>query len=547
MPQLIIEQPGVPPRTVAMSENEVRLGRAEDNTVPLVADEVSRHHARIVRRDSGFVILDLNSLNGTYVNRQRIVERVLSHLDEIWLGSKCRMVYRDDTDFTKLGGPPPGDSSLREDISRIREEMSRVDSNLTLIGKRGRTPVEQATLLLPEATAEDVVKMGLAYRRLSALYQASKEIASEFDLQKRLASVLDTAISVVDADRGFVLLRDEASGALMVSVAREMGKDLDASSPSMGIAGQAAFDGQPILMNVGQGTANGDLATRASVIQQRISSAMCVPLRVEDRVLGAVYLDSRRAGHEFTHEDLELFESLAAQSAMAIENVQLYARMVEAEKKRANLGRFLSPAIVDEIMKQDKVLELGGQKRVVTTMFCDIRGFTPIAERLSPAELVALLNEYFTAMTAIIFEHQGTLDKYIGDEIMAVFGAPLSGVDDPARAVRAALKMQKVNAQLNAQRAASGAPLFEIGIGICTGEVIAGYVGSPDRLEFTVVGDRVNTARRLCSLAEPGQVVVAYPTYEHIRDIVNARPIGTVMLKGKESPEHAYEVLSMKD
>ncbi len=547
MPQLIIEQPGVPPRTVAMSENEVRLGRAEDNTVPLVADEVSRHHARIVRRDSGFVILDLNSLNGTYVNRQRIVERVLSHLDEIWLGSKCRMVYRDDTDFTKLGGPLPGDSSLREDISRIREEMSRVDSNLTLIGKRGRTPVEQATLLLPEATAEDVVKMGLAYRRLSALYQASKEIASEFDLQKRLASVLDTAISVVDADRGFVLLRDEASGALMVSVAREMGKDLDASSPSMGIAGQAAFDGQPILMNVGQGTANGDLATRASVIQQRISSAMCVPLRVEDRVLGAVYLDSRRAGHEFTHEDLELFESLAAQSAMAIENVQLYARMVEAEKKRANLGRFLSPAIVDEIMKQDKVLELGGQKRVVTTMFCDIRGFTPIAERLSPADLVALLNEYFTAMTAIIFEHQGTLDKYIGDEIMAVFGAPLSGVDDPARAVRAALKMQKVNAQLNAQRAASGAPLFEIGIGICTGEVIAGYVGSPDRLEFTVVGDRVNTARRLCSLAEPGQVVVAYPTYEHIRDIVNARPIGTVMLKGKESPEHAYEVLSMKD
>jgi len=202
---------------------------------------------------------------------------------------------------------------------------------------------------------------------------------------------------------------------------------------------------------------------------------------------------------------------------------------------------------VDEIMKQDKVLELGGQKRVVTTMFCDIRGFTPIAERLSPAELVALLNEYFTAMTAIIFEHQGTLDKYIGDEIMAVFGAPLSGVDDPARAVRAALKMQKVNAQLNAQRAASGAPLFEIGIGICTGEAIAGYVGSPDRLEFTVVGDRVNTARRLCSLAEPGQVVVAYPTYEHIRDIVNARPIGTVMLKGKESPEHAYEVLSMKD
>jgi adenylate cyclase len=108
---------------------------------------------------------------------------------------------------------------------------------------------------------------------------------------------------------------------------------------------------------------------------------MCVPLRIEDRVLGSVYLDTRKIGHRFTEEDLELFATLAAQSALAIDNARLYERMVEAEKKRANLGRFLSPAIVDMVMREDTRLELGGAKRTVTTMFCDIRGFTPMAER----------------------------------------------------------------------------------------------------------------------------------------------------------------------
>jgi adenylate cyclase len=287
-------------------------------------------------------------------------------------------------------------------------------------------------------------------------------------------------------------------------------------------------------------------AGRESIIRQRIASAMCVPLRIEDRLLGSIYLDTRRVGHKVTEEDLELFASLAAQSAMAIDNSRLYEQMVEAEKKRANLGRFLSPAIVDMVMREDTRLELGGAKRFVTTMFCDIRGFTPIAERTTPDQLVSLLNEHFTAMTEIVFGFHGTLDKYIGDEIMAVFGAPLSSDDDAIRAISAALAMQEANIALNAVRAAEQRPQFEMGIGIDTGEVIAGYIGSPDRMEFTVVGDRVNTARRLCSLAGPGQVVVGEATYRLVQPQVEARSIGTVMLKGKELPVHAFEVLRVK-
>jgi adenylate cyclase len=544
MPQLIIEQPSVPPMTIPIAGEEMHFGRAEDNDVILVADEVSRHHAVVCRRGSKTILIDKNSLNGTYVNRQRVVERVLSHLDEIWFGGKCRMVYRDDTYF---GRDSPreekSESKLMRDVDKIRAEMDRVGNSLTMIARSSRTPLPGARPT-PQTTPEDVLNISRAYRRLSALYRASEFISSEFDLQKRLSNVLDKVIEVMEADRGFVLLKDESSNNLHVSVAREMGQDLAASSPSMGIAGQAAIDGEPVLM--ANAATDQDYGLRESVVRQQITSAMAVPLRIEDRTLGSIYIDTRRRDVEFNNEDLELFVALAAQSAMAIDNVRLHAKMIDTEKKRANLSRFLSPTIVDEIMKTDSTLELGGQKHVVTTLFCDIRGFTQIAERVPPKLMVDILNEHFSAMTQIIFEEKGTLDKYIGDEIMAVFGAPISNDEDALRAVRAALAIQAKNVELNTLRADESRPILHLGIGINTGEVIAGYIGSVMRMEFTVVGDHVNIARRLCDIAKPGQVVVGGTTYQLVGDKVDAHPVGNVMLAGKAIPVDVYEILGLK-
>jgi len=545
MPQLIIEQPDVQPMTVPVAGAELCLGRAEDNDIVLVADEVSRHHARLRRRGDEVVLTDRNSLNGTYVNRERIVERALSHLDEIWLGGKCRLVYRDDTSFgreVKAGS----DSTLMHSLKQIRDEMDRAGSSMSVIGQTLVTPVpvKGAPTPPPEATPEELITMARAFRRLAALYKASRDIASEFDLSKRLAAVLDTAVDVLGAERGFVLLRDENSSRLKVSVAREMGHDLAASSPSMGIAGRAAIDGEPVLM--GDASTDPQFGMRDSIIRQQIISAMCVPLRIEDRVLGSIYVDARRRGVSFDEQDVELFASLASQSALAIDNAQLYHKMVEAEKKRSALGRFLSPAIVEEIMREEAALELGGRNRTVTALFCDIRGFTPIAERMAPTQTVEMLNEHFTAMTDIVFEFEGTLDKYIGDEIMAVFGAPLSSANDAEKAVRAAIAIQSRNAELNKQRTEERRALFELGIGINTGDVIAGYIGSPMRMEFTVVGDSVNTARRLCDVAKAGQVVVGGATYAMVKERVEARPIGDMVLEGKATPVAAYEVLAMK-
>ena len=545
MPQLIIEQPNVPPMTVPIAGDETHFGRAEDNDVVLVADEVSRHHAVLCRRGAKTILIDKNSLNGTYVNRQRIVERVLSHLDEVWFGGKCRMVYRDDTYFGSDVPEERSESKLMVDVNKIRAEMDRVGDSLTLMARSSRTPAQGAAPTPPPQTApEDILQMSRAYRRLAALYRASKLIASEFDLAKRLSKVLDTAIEVMEADRGFVLLRDEQANKLRVSVAREMGQDLAAASPSMGVAGQAAIDGEPVLMS--SAATNQEYGSRESIIRQHITSAMAVPLRTEDRILGSIYVDTRRRDIAFSEEDLELFASLASQSAMAIDNVRLHQRMIDTEKKRANLSRFLSPGIVEAVMNTESALELGGQKRVVTTLFCDIRGFTQIAERVPPRLMVDILNEHFSAMTQIIFEAKGTLDKYIGDEIMAVFGAPMGEADDALRAVQAGLRIQAANAELNTLRAQEGRPVFQLGIGINSGEAIAGYIGSPMRMEFTVVGDNVNIARRLCDLAKPGQVIVGGPTFDLVKERIDARPLGNVVLEGKAIPVAVHEITGMK-
>ncbi len=540
MPELVIEQPDSPVRRIPLTESEITLGRGADNDVVLRADEVSRRHAKIFSRGSQSVIVDLKSLNGTFVNNQRIVERVLSDGDEIWLGGKCRVLYADnsvDRVTPAQGGETPG-SAVQDDLKRIRAKMNRAANHLTMLGSRDKQGVED---IEAEASPEELVDMSRAYRRLEALYRAGKLIASEFDLSRRLAAVLDTAVEVLEADRGFIMMRNEDDSSIHVSVARGMGKELESGAPSMGIARRAAIDGEPVLM--ADAEFDEQFGMRDSIIRQNILSAMCVPLQVEDRILGSIYVDSRKSRVAFDQADLELFASLASQSAMAIDNARLHEQMLEAERKRTNLGRFLSPAIVDVIMKEESTLALGGSKRDVTSLFCDIRGFTPLTEQMPATQIVDVLNEHFSAMTEIVFEYRGTLDKYIGDEVMAVFGAPLSDDDDAERAVRAAIAMIRRNKELNEQRSQQGRPELSLGIGIDTGEVIAGFVGSPMRMEFTVVGDHVNTARRLCDIAQAGQIVIAEPTYELVRDIVKVQSIGRVTLEGKQIPTNAYEVL----
>jgi adenylate cyclase len=537
MAHLVIEQPGVPPMTVELEGPEISFGRADENTVVLIADEISRNHSRIRIVQDKTILDDLQSLNGTYVNRQRVMERVLNDQDELWFGSKCRAIFTDDT--ADVLAERKKQSTIVSSLAKIKHEMDDVTASMTMIHKASDYAEDPKTPI-PEGL--DAEKLARAFRRLDALYKATQLISSDFDLEQRISDVLDLAMDVTKASRGFLMMKDEVTDELVVRVARDMDDSkIQEGSPSMGIARRAAIDGVPVLMASSDMDSN--FGQRESIIMQRIETAMCVPLQVKDKTIGSLYVDSKDSQTSFTQEELEMFHAMASQAAMAIENVRLHDQMVEAEKKKVELGRFLSPAVVKVIMEQDGDIELGGQKLDATILYCDIRGFTPLSEGLSPDALVELLNEHFTAMTAIVFEFNGTLDKYIGDEVMALFGAPFSAEDDALLAVRAGIAMQKKNTWLNQLRTDQGLPTFEIGIGINSGNVFSGYIGSPERLDYTVMGDGVNIASRLCSVAREGQIIIGPHTNELVAGRVKTISAGTPVLKGKSEVIEAFQVI----
>ena len=542
MPLLIIEQQGISTQTVPIEDKEIVLGRSNDCDVILFTEEISRHHAKIFIKDGAYIIADLKSLNGTYVNRQRIVEHKLKHLDEIWLGSKCRIVFRDDIpkkDSKTFQDKDRHESKYIDQMEHVREEIEEVKNTLFKISKEEAEPTLQKTKEVVTPSI-DIKKLTRAYRRLDALYKATQIMGSTHHLDSKLEQVLDLVIEVLGAERGFILLKDENKNTLVTKVARAMGSGLEANSPSMGIAGKSAIDGEPVLMI--DRYADVEFGNRESVIARKITSAMCVPLRIEDRILGSIYIDTIKKKAFFDEGDLDLFCSMANQIALAIENAQLNMKMLEEERKRDNFRRFLPDIVVEQIISKGSAIQLGGEKKKVTTMFCDIRGSSQMAEQLSPQELLFLLNEHFTAMTEIIFAWNGTLDKYIGDEIMAIFGAPIPTGDDAYSAVCAALDILKRNEELNVLRISEGKPAFQLGIGIETGNVIAGFIGSPKRMEYTVVGDRVNSAKRLCDTANPGTIVVGSGAWAELKGRVRGSPIGTFKVKNKEQFIVAYEV-----
>src|SRR5205085_2692382 len=220
-----------------------------------------------------------------------------------------------------------------------------------------------------------------------------------------------------------------------------------------------------------------------SIIALGVRSAMAVPLLSGDEaVKGVMFLDSRERIAAFTTKDLEVLSAVAAQASVALENSD-YARELEHEAtQRAQLARFLSPALVEQAARGAIDLEKGGKLTELTILFMDIRGFTAMSERMPPQEVVSMLNEYFEIMVDVVFDHGGILDKFIGDAIMALFGAPVNKPDDPMHGVQAAVAMQRKLAELNAARVAADKPPIKAGIGVHTGTVVVGNMGSSKAL-----------------------------------------------------------------
>jgi adenylate cyclase len=272
-------------------------------------------------------------------------------------------------------------------------------------------------------------------------------------------------------------------------------------------------------------------------------ASLIIPMVLRGKVIGFLSLGDKKSGKFYNREDIDLLRTLAGQGAVAIENARLAEQMKNEELVRANLARYLSPQIVDQIIKQDVKVNLGGDRKEVTVLFSDIRNFTSISESMEPEQLVEFLNDYFTEMARIIFDHQGSLDKYIGDAIVAVFGSliPLDNSAEPA--VRAAVEMMREMVELNKKWRNKYGFNMEMGIGINTGEVFLGNIGSPERMEFTVIGDTVNTASRFSGLATGRQILLTRTTRDHLGPDLNIKPLPSTKVKGKAEEVEVFEIV----
>jgi adenylate cyclase len=217
----------------------------------------------------------------------------------------------------------------------------------------------------------------------------------------------------------------------------------------------------------------------------------------------------------------------------------------ERDQLKTTMGKYMTASVIEHLMSGK--VQLGGETLPVTILFSDIRSFTTISERMNAQELVGLLNEYFTEMVGIVMDNGGVVDKYIGDAIMAVFGAPVAKEDDAIHAVLAAVRMRVALKKLNANLVARGIPALRTGIGIHTGEVVAGNIGSERRMEYTVIGDAVNLASRLESNTKDlgVNVLISEDTWKLVKDAVVARPVREITVKGRKQPVMTYEVVGI--
>jgi len=279
-----------------------------------------------------------------------------------------------------------------------------------------------------------------------------------------------------------------------------------------------------------------------SMILNRIGSAIVAPLLHNNDILGVLWLDSETLA-QFQPKDMEIVTAIAAQAAMFIEITILGKKIEQEIVNRERFSRLLSPNVAKRVLSGALEVKKGGQLVEECTVFnSDIRGFTRMSEGANPAGVVDMMNEYFEQMVEVVFKYEGTLDKFMGDGIMALWGAPVVHPDDALRSVSCALEQMDVLARFNRRRVEENHEALAIGIGIHTGPLVAGYIGSSKALSYTVIGDVANTSARVCGIAAPGQVLISEATLAKLQNKVEVEELPPANLKGKEKPFRIFNV-----
>jgi len=510
------------------------LGRHPNQMIQVLDRVVSKQHAVVEREEDGsFYLADGGSRNGTYLNGTMIEEPVeLTNGDRITIGSTD--LYFQDESEVRAG---EADSSFhRGGRGTVTIHDEEVQTHV-----RSRLPQKVRDRFLPEEEIEDTDVLRRDYEKLRIAHELSGSIGLEMDLDVLLEKILDKAFELFPADRGVILLKDEKTGELTPMEARsETDEGVADVRISETILSEVAEKKEAFLSS--DAMSDSRFSGSESILVGQIRSTMSVPMLHDDELYGVIHLDTKMASGAFTEKDLQILTGFGRRAAGLVEHHRLLKRMEEEIVVREQVRRLLPPELVEEVVDGEISLEKGGELRRSTVMFADIRNFTSYSEQMPPTEVVSNINQYFEVMVDVIFEYEGTLDKFIGDEIMAIWGAPISQPDDAERAVECAIAVREALEEYNEQRREEGQVTFEVGVGLNTGEVVAGYMGSTKRMNYTVMGDTVNTANRICSEAGPGDVYIGENTFEEVGDMLECERLPATQLKGKVEQVDIYSV-----
>ncbi|HEX7999360.1 MAG TPA: adenylate/guanylate cyclase domain-containing protein [Pyrinomonadaceae bacterium] len=504
------------------------IGRAPDNDIRVDDLRVSRRHA-VIRSASQGVALLANVSKGNIVRVNEIDVRV--DTGEALLKDGDHFAVASIRFLITLKAEPP--LSYADGPLSMSTSMSPVTS--------GFTSLVTSTFTSGSRKVE-IEELKRKAEILAQLCEMSAALAAVFDTESILEYATDVVMRAIPADCCAALLLEQ-SEADPRSVSLRFRDNASAQQRSIsGTAVRTAIE-QRVMLTSHDVLQDVKLKMSDSVVMQSISSLACAPLMGRDGVYGALYIDRRVTPEKFTDLDTQLLAAVAAQAATAVEATRAHDRLQREALARAAFARFMPEHIIKELVDNPEKFQLGGVNKRVTVLFCDVRGFTRLAQHARPDTIVDLLNILFTAIAAEIFAYHGTLNKYIGDGLMALFGAPLGGEHDAANAVSAAIAMQRRVKDVNEQLKAKNLPTVQLGIGINTGEATVGVIGAHQRSEYTAIGNTVNIASRIEGIAQPGQILVTAATARELKDTFMLDAPQAITVKHIDEPVQVFSVI----
>ncbi|MDP3502079.1 MAG: adenylate/guanylate cyclase domain-containing protein [Myxococcales bacterium] len=454
--------------------------------------------------------------------------------------------YRDESAFKQMTPNGAGPAMPNKATETMDEEGAREQTHSSM----SMTPMRESTGLHDEeqgssSTEGKTVMVNInaladtttiaTLRRENARYRIAQEFHRRVTLERNLESMVDRILSVL-----FELMPAEGA-AIWLTTGQFAAKSKDGSKQVQ--VPKAVYE-QAINSEKGVLTHNALVDERfdrsASVMVRGIQSCMAVPLRTRNGVVGVLYVESISMSAAFTDDDLPLLDSIGSQAAILLDNAALLAKVRQEVERRAQLSRFLSSAAVDEVLSGRLNLKMEGAAAEVTVLFADLRGFTTLSAAMKPEEVVRFLNEFFQEAVDAIEKHHGTVDKFIGDCVMALWGAPLPKEGDARNACRAALELVE-----RASRITVGGQRLEVGVGVHTGPAVVGALGSKQRMDYTAIGSTVNLSARLCGIARENEVLVTSDTLMRAGPGVVTEAGEAVILKGLDTPIVPYTLRSV--